>query len=60
LIGTTMGPKADQIEVWKLLCAGKVNPVVDRVFPMREIRQAHEYVESRKAFGKVLLDAAQW
>lgn len=60
LLGSTMGPKADQIEVWKLLCAGKVKPVVDRVFPMREIRAAHEYVESRRAFGKVVLDATQW
>jgi NADPH:quinone reductase-like Zn-dependent oxidoreductase len=60
LIGCTMGPKADQIQVWKLICAGKVKPVVDRVFAMREIRAAHEYVESRKAFGKVVLDATQW
>jgi len=60
LIGSTMGPKADQIQVWKLLCAGKVKPVVDRVFAMRDIRAAHEYVESRKAFGKVVLDATQW
>ncbi|MCC6151676.1 MAG: zinc-binding dehydrogenase [Planctomycetes bacterium] len=60
LIGSTMGPKADQIEVWKLLCSGKVKPVVDRVFAMRDIRAAHEYVESRKAFGKVVLDATQW
>jgi NADPH:quinone reductase-like Zn-dependent oxidoreductase len=60
LIGSTMGPKADQIEVWKLLCSGKVKPLVDRVFAMRDIRAAHEYVESRKAFGKVVLDATQW
>jgi NADPH:quinone reductase-like Zn-dependent oxidoreductase len=60
LIGSTMGPKADQIQVWKLLCAGKVKPVVDRVFAVRDIRAAHEYVESRKAFGKVVLDATQW
>jgi len=60
LIGSTMGPKADQLQVWKLLCAGKVKPVVDRVFAMRDIRAAHEYVESRKAFGKVVLDATQW
>ncbi len=60
LIGNTMGPKAEQLEVWKLLCNGKVKPVVDKVFPMREIGAAHAYVESRQAFGKVILDATQW
>ncbi|MCC6572980.1 MAG: zinc-binding dehydrogenase [Planctomycetes bacterium] len=60
LIGTTMGPKADQLEVWKLICNGKVKPVVDRVFAMREIAKAHAHVESREAFGKVILDATQW
>lgn len=60
LIGSTMGPKADQIEVWKLLTSGKVRPVVDRVFAIRDIREAYSYVESRRAFGKVVLDATQW
>lgn len=60
LIGSTMGPKADQLEVWKLICNGKVKPVVDKVFAMNEIGKAHAHVESREAFGKVILDATQW
>lgn len=60
LIGSTMGPKADQLTVWKLLCQRKLKPVVDRVFPVGEIAKAHEYVESRKAFGKVVLDLEKW
>lgn len=60
LIGSTMGPKADQLAVWKLLCQRKVKPVVDRVFAVKDIRAAHEYVESRKAFGKVVLDLQSW
>ncbi len=60
LLGSTMGPKADQITVWKLLTQGKLKPVVDRVFPIDEIGAAHEYVESRKAFGKVVLDLSAW
>lgn len=60
LIGSTMGPKADQLTVWKLLCRRKLKPVVDRVFPVGEIAKAHEYVESRAAFGKVVLDLQDW
>ena len=60
LIGSTMGPKADQIAAWKLLCQRKVAPVVDRVFPVKEIAAAHAHVESRTAFGKVVLDLRSW
>jgi NADPH:quinone reductase-like Zn-dependent oxidoreductase len=60
IIGSTMGPKADQLAAWKLLTQGRLKPVVDRVFPVGEVGKAHEYVESRKAFGKVVLDLAAW
>lgn len=60
IIGSTMGPKSDQLTVWKLLSQGKLKPVVDKVFPVREVARAHEYVESRKAFGKVVLDLEKW
>ncbi|MBX3458985.1 MAG: zinc-binding dehydrogenase [Planctomycetes bacterium] len=60
IIGSTMGPKADQLAVWKLLCNRKLTPVVDRVFPVRDVAAAHEYVEWRKAFGKVVLDLERW
>jgi NADPH:quinone reductase-like Zn-dependent oxidoreductase len=60
IIGSTMGPKADQLTVWKLLAQKKLKPVVDRVFPVGDVGKAHEYVESRKAFGKVVLDLSEW
>jgi len=60
LIGSTMGPKADQLTVWKLLCARKLKPVVDRVFAVKDVRKAHEYIESRNVFGKVVLDLQAW
>ncbi|MCC7510559.1 MAG: zinc-binding dehydrogenase [Planctomycetes bacterium] len=60
IIGSTMGPKSDQLTVWKLLCQKKLAPVVDRVFPVAQVANAHEYMESRQAFGKVVLDLGQW
>jgi len=29
--------------------------VVDRAFPLNEIRRAHEYLENSQMFGKVVL-----
>ena len=35
--------------------AGRLRPVVDRVFPFDEIRDAHELMESNQTFGKIVL-----
>ncbi|MBM0233624.1 NAD(P)H-quinone oxidoreductase [Micromonospora sp. STR1_7] len=42
-------------EVWPLVEAGTVRPVVDRRLPMTEAADAHRLVESNDHFGKVLL-----
>ena len=39
-----------------LLASGKVKPVIDRVFPIQEVRAAHERIESNESFGKVVLE----
>jgi putative PIG3 family NAD(P)H quinone oxidoreductase len=44
--------------VWPLLAAGTVRPVVDRVLPMAEAAQAHRVLESSAHVGKVLLTTA--
>jgi len=35
--------------------AGRLHPVIDRVFSFEEIRAAHELMESNKTFGKIAL-----
>jgi NADPH2:quinone reductase len=35
--------------------AGTLRPVVDRLFPLSQAAAAHEYIESRRAFGRVVL-----
>jgi len=42
-------------DVIPLLEGGTVAPVVDRVFSMNEISDAHEYLESNESFGKVVI-----
>jgi NADPH:quinone reductase-like Zn-dependent oxidoreductase len=48
--------RADDLrDLCDLVDAGKLAPVVDRSFPLAEAAQALDYVESRKARGKVVL-----
>ncbi|MER6591550.1 NAD(P)H-quinone oxidoreductase [Micromonospora purpureochromogenes] len=42
-------------QVWPLVEAGTIRPIVDRRLPMTEAAQAHRLVESNEHVGKVLL-----
>jgi NADPH:quinone reductase-like Zn-dependent oxidoreductase len=55
LMGSYMGTKSELYTVMKLIAAGRLRPIVDRVFPLAEARAAHEYLESGGQFGKVVL-----
>lgn len=57
LIGTTMGSTADMRGLLDLIGGHPVAPpVVDKTFPLGEAADAHRYLESGKAFGKVVLE----
>jgi putative PIG3 family NAD(P)H quinone oxidoreductase len=38
------------------IASGKITPVVDRVFPVAEAREAYAYLASNESFGKVVLE----
>jgi NADPH:quinone reductase-like Zn-dependent oxidoreductase len=42
-------------EVVPLLAAGTIQPVIDSVFPIEQIQDAHRRLESNETFGKVVL-----
>jgi NADPH2:quinone reductase len=42
-------------EVWPLLDAGKVKPVIHRTFPLHEAGEAHRLLESSSHIGKIVL-----
>ena len=37
------------------IAAGRLRVVVDRRYPLEQAGEAHAYIESRQAFGRVLL-----
>ncbi len=55
ILGSYMGTRGELGDVLKLVRQGRLKPVVDRVFPLAEAAAAHEYLESREQFGKVVL-----
>lgn len=55
LLGSFMGSKAELLEAMKFVVQGKIRAVVDRVLPLSEARQAHELMENRGQFGKIVL-----
>ena len=55
LIGSTMGSHQDFHDVLELLWSGKLKPVIHRVMPLSEGRQAYQMMESGQQFGKIVL-----
>jgi NADPH:quinone reductase-like Zn-dependent oxidoreductase len=56
ILGSMMGSKADLLAAMKFIEAGEIRAVVDRALPLAEARKAHELIEDRAQFGKVVLD----
>jgi NADPH:quinone reductase-like Zn-dependent oxidoreductase len=55
LKGSYMGRRADLDDVLAAVAAGRLRPVVDRVFPLAEAAAAHRYLAESHPFGKVVL-----
>ncbi len=65
ITGSTLRPRDNQFKseiaanllknVWPLLADGTINPVIDKIFPLEDIIDAHTYLERGEHFGKVIL-----
>jgi NADPH:quinone reductase-like Zn-dependent oxidoreductase len=57
-------PLADKIAITQrfrakwlpLLAAGRIQPIIDRVFPLAQVAEAHRYMEENRNFGKIILE----
>lgn len=56
LLGSYMGTMGELHEVLRHVFSGKLKAVVDRTFPLQEIRAAHEHMEKSQMFGKIVLN----
>lgn len=55
ILGSTMGGMGEMRAVWRLFQRGLLRPIVDRVLPMSRAKEAHQAMEARDVFGKVIL-----
>lgn len=55
IMGSYLGTRKEFLDVLSLLGKKTLKPVVDATFPLERIGEAHDYLEERHAFGKVVL-----
>lgn len=55
VLGSTMGSKGDLLEAMPMIVDGRLRATVDRELPLWQAREAHEALENRRVFGKVVL-----
>jgi NADPH2:quinone reductase len=66
ITGSTLRPRTVEFKsgiasalrdrVWPLIDAGKIHPVIYKVFPLAQASAAHELMESGKHIGKIMLE----
>ncbi len=55
IIGATMGPISEYNEVMKLVFAGRLTPVIDSIYPMRDGLEALQRLAAGDVTGKLVL-----
>lgn len=55
ILGSFMGAKSELLDAMKFVEQGRLEAVVDRTLPLAEARRAHELIEDRAQFGKIVL-----
>jgi NADPH:quinone reductase-like Zn-dependent oxidoreductase len=55
LLGSFMGTMGELHQVLKFVFRGQMEPVIDSVYPLSEIRAAHERLERKEQFGKIVV-----
>jgi tumor protein p53-inducible protein 3 len=69
LSGTLLTPRSDEYKAaltaefsskaMGLFASNQLRPVIDRVFAMDDIQQAHEHMESNKNIGKIIIKVSE-
>ena len=55
ILGTTMANRREFLKVMDLVFGGALEPVIDCVMPLDQVRTAHERLERGEQFGKIVL-----
>lgn len=56
IMGSTMGNDAEFDAVTEILREGELMPIIDRVYPLEQARDAFERMQNAEQFGKIVLE----
>lgn len=56
ILGSTLGSREDFGQVLNFLRISQTRPIIDQIFPLKEVREAHRRLEEGKQFGKIVLE----
>ncbi len=56
ILGARMGTKEEFEKVLELVSAGKLKPIIDKVFPLEKAKEAQRRMEEGKHIGKIVLE----
>jgi NADPH:quinone reductase-like Zn-dependent oxidoreductase len=56
ILGSTMSTLSEFREVMDLIVAGKLKPVLDKTYPLKEAANAQERLWMNENFGKITLE----
>jgi NADPH:quinone reductase-like Zn-dependent oxidoreductase len=55
ILGSTMGRRAELVEITRLMGTGRLKAIIDSIYPLEKAREAQERMLNRENFGKIVL-----
>jgi D-arabinose 1-dehydrogenase-like Zn-dependent alcohol dehydrogenase len=59
ILGSTMGTRDEFLSMLEFVDGHKLEPVIDKVFPLEEIKEAFDHMEQSNQFGKIVLQISK-
>lgn len=59
ILGSIMGRRAELLKITSLIEKGLLRPLIDSVFPLKEVPEAHKKMEERNLTGKIIISHEQ-
>ena len=56
IMGAALGNKSEFMSVVKLASENKLEPIIAQILPLKDAAKAHQIMEDRKHFGKIVLE----
>lgn len=56
ILGSRMGTPEEFVQVLQLVADGKLKPAIDRVYPLKDFRDAEQRLEEGKQVGKIVIE----